>query len=433
MKSLFRKFLGNERGIALLIVLSAISVLTAAVVEFCYNERVSYHLAVNAKERLQAYYLAKSAVNFSRLILKYTKEADKLIASAGAAAPADLKMNPLYKQMPLSSELIRGLVSGSSDGGASAPKTPAKGSGKDAKSGSSDKMAGADDFLKSTGMMDSEKAKEFLDFEGDFSSEISEEQTRFDLNRFAGMETANANYDLRKKLLLSLLMLPEFKDSFEDPEKDALKLTHALADWVDANDVMNDFGNMQRGSENEGYSGDYKVKNGKMLSVSEMRLVTGMTDSIYDKLQNLVTIYSGSDKINVCLADDNMLRALITHYVKNSNCVASFPVENDEKMTALLGDIKAACPDPVAMAAVANSKLGLVDLQAQVATTPASGAGSQVAGCLFQLKDILTSDNKVFTIRGTGTVGETEVMIRTVINTDSSDPTKWKTMFYRVE
>lgn len=424
MKSFLKKRLGNEKGIALLLVLGALAVLTIAVIEFCYSQRVTYRLAVNNKERLQAYYLAKSAVNLSRLMLKYSKDAEKLVQNAGANAPADIKMVPLYKQMPLSSELIRGLMTGSSDSGESAPAEGA---------GEKGEETGAGDLLKTTGLMESEKAKEFLSFDGDFSSEISEEQTRLDLNRFAGMETASPNYDNRKKLLLAILTLPEFKEAFEDPDKDALKLTHALVDWVDANDMVNDFGNVQRGSESEPYSGDYKVKNGKMLSLSEMRLVAGMNDAVFDKLSKWVTVYGGQDKINACLAEDDLMRALITHYVKNSNCVAPFPVENDEKMNELVGEVKSACPDVAAMAAALNGKLGLVDLQAQVATPSSTGAGAQVSGCLFQFKDLLTADNKVFTVRGEGRVGETRVSVRLVVNTDNTDPTKWKTLFYRVE
>src|SRR4051812_13237480 len=91
MKSLFKKIkslfrpLKNQRGIALLMVLSALAVMTIAVVEFVYNMRINYQLAVRNKERLQAYYLARSAVNLSKLVLKYNKEAEKLIKDNAAA------------------------------------------------------------------------------------------------------------------------------------------------------------------------------------------------------------------------------------------------------------------------------------------------------------------------------------------------------------
>jgi len=80
------RWLKNQKGIALMIVLSSLMILTVTVVEFAYISRVNYQLAVNAKERLQAYYLAKSAVNFGKLMLKYNKEAEAAIEKAGSAA-----------------------------------------------------------------------------------------------------------------------------------------------------------------------------------------------------------------------------------------------------------------------------------------------------------------------------------------------------------
>jgi len=48
-------------------------------------------------------------------------------------------------------------------------------------------------------------------------------------------------------------------------------------------------------------------------------------------------------------------------------------------------------------------------------------------------KDLVTSDNKVFTIRATGTVDETEVNVTMVVNTDQNDPMQWKTYYYRID
>ena len=111
MKSFFR----NERGIALLLVLSAIAILTVAVVEFTYDTRIQYRIAVNNKERLQAYYLAKSGLNLSKVVLKYSKDAESMIEKAGEAGMS-LKLEPLYRMMPLSSSLLRGMLTGESDG-----------------------------------------------------------------------------------------------------------------------------------------------------------------------------------------------------------------------------------------------------------------------------------------------------------------------------
>jgi general secretion pathway protein K len=59
----------RESGVALLVVLLAISLLTIVVVEFTYSAQVETHLALGGRNSLQAYYLARSGVNVAEAIL----------------------------------------------------------------------------------------------------------------------------------------------------------------------------------------------------------------------------------------------------------------------------------------------------------------------------------------------------------------------------
>ena len=56
--------LKNEKGIALIITLLVITLLTALIVEFAYSARVNLSAAGNFRDKQKAYYLAKSGVNF---------------------------------------------------------------------------------------------------------------------------------------------------------------------------------------------------------------------------------------------------------------------------------------------------------------------------------------------------------------------------------
>ncbi len=430
----------NERGVALLLVLSAVMILTTALLEFIYTERVNYQLAVNAKQRLQAYYLARSALNFSKLLLKYHKQTEKTLASAGETAQS-LMTEPIYKMLPLSSDLIRGVLSG----GITELDTSA---GKEAAD------SGADTTLEPTGNEEekntsvkldmsgiaSDKASEFLSFDGDFLAEITEEQSKYDLNKIYNTVSTSAAYDQRKKLLLSLLLLPKFQKDFENQDQDAPKLVHALADWVDQNGIVNEFDNVSRGNEDSAYQDvNYKPKNGKMLTLSETRLVSGMNDDILSHLKDDVTLYTNSDKINICLNIDgentDWIKALIYHYTHNSGCVSS-PIDyrDEDKMTELVDAILELCPDVNAMSSALNSALGLVEASSDDSeSTSATTAGANVTGCAFQFKDLITSDNKVFTVKATGTVGETNTSIIVVMNIQQDNPSKWKYYYYRIE
>src|SRR3990167_10793033 len=93
LRRLLVRLIRNQKGIALLMVLSTIAVLTVAMVELGTNSRINYRMAVHNKERVQAYYLAKSGLNFSKLILKYNKQAEKMLSQAGEQG-VDLKVEP---------------------------------------------------------------------------------------------------------------------------------------------------------------------------------------------------------------------------------------------------------------------------------------------------------------------------------------------------
>ncbi|MGZ6143148.1 MAG: hypothetical protein ACXWLM_07405, partial [Myxococcales bacterium] len=68
----------QHRGVALILVLTTIAILTAVGVDFSYSSRVSLKLAENLRDETRAYYLARSAVNLSRLLLHFQKQVDQM-------------------------------------------------------------------------------------------------------------------------------------------------------------------------------------------------------------------------------------------------------------------------------------------------------------------------------------------------------------------
>ena len=73
----------SRRGVALILVLTTVAILTSIAVEFAYQSRVNLRLAENARDELRAYYLARSAVNLSRLLLHFQKQVDQLGGQLG--------------------------------------------------------------------------------------------------------------------------------------------------------------------------------------------------------------------------------------------------------------------------------------------------------------------------------------------------------------
>lgn len=428
----------NQRGVALLIVISVISILTVVVTDLMAQMLVSHQIALNSKARVQSYYLAQSSLGLSKLLMYYTKKLQSEISKAGVDASqlGSIGYEPLYKLFPLSSEMFRGLVaaqgesSEGSDGGDAADSEA---------SGDDGSLMDGGSMLQGGSFLDKQKVEEFLDFEGDFNSEINEQSSRFSLNTVSKMTATSANYDIYKKILLEVLLTEEYKNYFENQEEDAEKLVHALADWVDLNDTVNEFEQVERGNEDSIYDdADYHVKNGKFLTISEARLIEGMGDDIFTKLEPFITVYHTDDKINVCVADPKYLEALILHYTKYSGCTTPLDEDDTEELQSLRDTVMENCPTTSAMASALNVALG-IKTQDEVDDTLESGTAEQQSTvsksdeCKVNFQDLITDSNDVFQIKAKGYVGGIGREITVVLDTSGSTPSSWKTMFFQVQ
>src|SRR5450759_2430686 len=60
----------RQSGVALLVTISALSLLIALVSQFTYGTTVDVSQAANARDELRAHYLARSAMELSRMLIK---------------------------------------------------------------------------------------------------------------------------------------------------------------------------------------------------------------------------------------------------------------------------------------------------------------------------------------------------------------------------
>src|SRR5512132_2286869 len=96
----------GERGAALLIVMVAVAVLTVLAADLAYEARVSLQIAANARNELQATYLAKSGVALSRLVLQFQGELDATMqAPATGGAGMSFPRPQIWKIAPVNAEL----------------------------------------------------------------------------------------------------------------------------------------------------------------------------------------------------------------------------------------------------------------------------------------------------------------------------------------
>ena len=106
-----------------------------------------------------------------------------------------------------------------------------------------------------------------------------------------------------------LIRLLQALDGVQVDRTQAVALTEAIADFMDADDQRR-----LEGAENEAYRNlqpPYLPANRPMASVSELRAVTGMTAEIYRALAPLVTVWPVSGgKLNILTAPVPVLRSL---------------------------------------------------------------------------------------------------------------------------
>jgi hypothetical protein len=153
-----------------------------------------------------------------------------------------------------------------------------------------------------------------------------------------------------------------------------------------------------------------------------------------------VTVYKNTDKINPCLASDELLRAMIVAFTQKRDDVEPIRPDNEERLKQAVDQVKGKCPDTQAMSQALNEALGITGAGSTGSTsTPGSNPASQPAGTSAtsssstSFASWINNDEKIFKIDSTGTVGNAEVKVIDVINASDSNPDKWKDLYWRVE
>jgi general secretion pathway protein K len=137
--------------------------------------------------------------------------------------------------------------------------------------------------------------------DGEVSGEIADYSGRFDLNSLVAAGNVDTGQRDAYKQLLTLLGLP--------PQQ-AAGLSAALVDWLDANNVTE-----QYGAETEWYVAQgkgYRAANGMLVDVDELRLIRGYDDSVMDRIRPFVAAFPAAAPLNANTASPEVLSATIS-------------------------------------------------------------------------------------------------------------------------
>jgi general secretion pathway protein K len=268
----------KERGIALIVVVTALIMIGTLSGEFGTKTQVDELGAVDARDQMTAEFLARSSMNLSELIIRLQQVLD----------------NPQIQQ-----QLGNLQVTDYADLFMSA-------------------FGGSQQELEDQGL-GGELGKSFGGEVGSFGVSISTDDGKLNANCANG----KAEYaQLAYTLIDSLYYFPAFDPVFQDADsegwrRDRRTQTQAIVDYIDADrDLATPPGEPRSGgAEDYGYENlrdSYKPKNNYLDSVDELRLVRGVDERFWTLFGPAFTVYGGC-KLNIRALEDPRIIAAVLY------------------------------------------------------------------------------------------------------------------------
>ncbi len=367
----------GKRGVALIMVLTAIAIFTAVVIDFSYSSRIELDMAANARDEVRAYYMARSAVNLSRMILHFQKQLDSsplggglppgiasLLGGGGAGAAGGAKgagaagaagsqgpgMNiRLWELIPIDSGMMQMFLGGAGSSvlganlkdGELAPLAPP-----------ASNAPGFDSSAPApAGPGGKGSVKSFGDFSGSFHAEVDDESRKFNV---AWLD--NLGRVMQVSITRGLLMFGDKRYEWLYDEEDthhvrttAKDLLLAMHDYIDQDavasvlnpqDAVSPFaaGFADELQPYTRYRPSYKPKNAPLDSLDELYLIDGVNDRWMAAFRDRITVFPDKNKaINVNTEDPFMQLINIYMAASNPNDPA---LQNPLTIQAILRDIQ---------------------------------------------------------------------------------------------
>lgn len=329
----------KEQGVAMLLVLVGIAVLTLVANEVRYNSVVELRLATNQRDELRAHYLAKSGIGLSRLMLRFQKQLDQIQipnlggmlqqfmggAAGGAAAGGLPGMGgagggggmsiQLWRMAKIDCQMLSQMV----------PEFDEKGRpiAESNFGRSSNKKFDFDD--ENPELAQTQRDRKFGSFTGCFEAKLTDEEERINLAKLDSPQLTAMGLLMQ---LIGTMGDKKFEFLFDKEDSNRIKLTPTevivnMRDWVDEDETgttLNLSGSgdpFQKGfsDENGGYSKyqpQYRAKNARFDTLDELYMVHGVNERFMAAFKDKFTVYPDvNSKLNINTDDPILLEVAI--------------------------------------------------------------------------------------------------------------------------
>ena len=278
-----RRSRDRQSGVALLVTISALSLLIALVSQFTYGTTVDGAQAANARDELRAHYLARSAMELSRMLIKIQlKFVEPIMAQAQSMLAAMNEGQDLGISLRVTdyAPMLLGFFGGNKSDVA---------------------------LLGTMVGIDTSQAKGLAAVPGKMDAEITNEDGKIDINCGGGLTPNRARQITVFRLLSALFMSPRYDLLFSTPAAngmfvDRTDLARALIDWADADEQMFSIDANGAGAEDYRYDqrvDPYLAHNNYYDTIGETALVRGMNADFSEAFRPYLTTYA-SDEQQTC-------------------------------------------------------------------------------------------------------------------------------------
>jgi type II secretory pathway component PulK len=267
----------SQRGVALIAVSTALSIIMAILVEFGTNTTVDTLSAANARDQMRAEFLTRSGLNLARLVIRVQTD----LVDPNKNVVGDIQLGDYL-----------GMFMG-------------------AFGGSQEEVAAFGEMLGGFGG----DALASLGSEGGtFDLQLGTEDGKINMNCAGGIRSREEQR-LVEQQLVALFAFDAYNPLFEQPDaqgwqRDRATQIAALIDYLDAGSQR--YG--ATGPEDHGYENlddAYKPKDTYLDTVGELKLARGVDDRFWTLFGGNFTVYGGC-KVNIREVDDpRMFAALI--------------------------------------------------------------------------------------------------------------------------
>ena len=421
----------SERGVALLMALIMVVLLTAFVAEFNYGARVRILSAAHAEEDAKATMLAESGIRIYSLLLLFGRQAgsNEMIKSMLESFNLSLDGAAMVCQsIPFFDTAMLRFLAGA--GGMSSDEEE---EGLKDLMAEGDEGAGSEEGEGSTVVRGKPTLDEFgqqglrrklLDFPGDFKVECSDIHSKINVNQFAAAATTTqALLPLQQNpvamMLYGLMASDRYDPLFEDRLKiDRWELIGNIKDYVDPDEQRSGtFGGDEAG-EYDDFEPRYTPKNRPFDTTEELRMVAGFNDEVWSTFGESISVHSRDMKVNVNTAPANIVFALV-----RATTDPSVPDQIIQEKVAFMMLEKTFNPFRNARAFVNKVKnvsppLPIPDLSGAAATgLPGIPMTTEQEGLL---RSMVRTNSNHFRLRATGYVGDSARTIEVVVRVRSN-------------